>query len=182
MAWMAWAEYPHMPFNQQMSFPCELRLRSLPEGLRLCRLPVKEISILHGRTNSWTNQILNPGENLLSGLSGELFDLRAEIELGQAAEVGFKLRGERVHYSLVDRKLSCLGQTAPLDPLASRIKLQILLDRTSLEVFANDGRVSMSTCFLPNRKQRSLEIYATHGPCRVVELRVCELRSAWPHP
>src|SRR5207249_12293979 len=118
MAWMAWAAYPRMTFNQQMSFPCELTLRALPEGLRLCRVPVKEIARLQGETHSWKNRILKPGENLLSGLSGELFDIRAEIDLAQAAEVGFKLRGEPIHYSLVDRKLSCLGQSAPLDPVA----------------------------------------------------------------
>jgi sucrose-6-phosphate hydrolase SacC (GH32 family) len=179
IAWMAWGKYPNMPFDQQMSFPCELKLRSLPEGPRLCRLPVKEIDLLHGEARSWTNRILNPGENLLTGISGELFDIRAEIDLDQAAEVGFKLRGEPVHYSLVERKLSCLGQAAPLDPAAHTLKLQMLLDRTSLEVFANDGRVSMSSWFLPSPTNQTLEIYANAGPCRLRNLSVWRLHSSW---
>ena len=32
-----------MPFNQQLSFPCELTLRSTPRGPRLFKWPVKEI-------------------------------------------------------------------------------------------------------------------------------------------
>lgn len=180
IAWMAWAKYPGMPFDQQMSFPCELTLRSLPEGPRLYRVPAREISSLHGREHSWTNQAIRPGENLLAGVTGDLLDIRAEIELAEAAEVGFKLRGEPVHYSLVERKLSCLGQAAPLDPLANRIQLQILLDRTSLEVFSNNGRVSLSSCFLPDRSNHTVELYANGGAARLVKLAVWELRSAWP--
>jgi sucrose-6-phosphate hydrolase SacC (GH32 family) len=180
MSWMAWAAYPNMPFNQQLSFPCELILRDLPEGLRLCRRPVREIAALRGKEHSWKNLTLNPDDNPLQGLSGDLFEIQAEIDVGQATDVSFKLRGEPLNYSLADRKLSCLGQSAPLDPIAHRLKFQILLDRTSIEVFANDGRVSMSSCFLPNRKDHTLEIHATNGPCKITRLNVYELRSLWP--
>ena len=47
IAWMSGGNYPDMPFNQQMSFPCELTLRTTPEGIRLFREPVKEIENLH---------------------------------------------------------------------------------------------------------------------------------------
>ncbi|PWU09140.1 MAG: hypothetical protein C5B50_28015 [Verrucomicrobia bacterium] len=179
IAWMAWAKYPNMPFDQQMSFPCELTLHSFPEGPRICRQPVKEIALLHCAKHSSKNQVLRPGDNLLAGLNGELFDIQAEIDLDQAAEIGFKLRGEDVRYSVVEQKLSCLGQSAPINSVANHLKLRILLDRTSLEVFANDGRASLSSCFVPDPSNRSLAIYARAGPCRVRSLSVWELRSAW---
>ena len=37
-----WCTGGDMPFNQQMSFPCELSLRSTPGGIWLGRQPVKE--------------------------------------------------------------------------------------------------------------------------------------------
>ena len=37
IAWMNGGQYPGMPFNQQMSFPVSLTLRTFPEGVRLCR-------------------------------------------------------------------------------------------------------------------------------------------------
>jgi sucrose-6-phosphate hydrolase SacC (GH32 family) len=170
--------YPGMPFNQQMSFPTEMKLRTFPEGPRICRLPVKEIQKLHGKQYSWRNKMLAPGENPLAGITGELFDVRAEIELSSSAEVGFKLRGEPVSYSVKDQKLGCLGKSAPLDPINGRLTIQILVDRTSLEVFANEGRVAMTSCFLPAQKNRSLEIFATGGPAKIISLRVFELHSA----
>lgn len=182
LAWMYWvngSEYPGMPFTQQMNFPCELTLRAFPEGLRICRVPVREISALRKSEHKWKSRILKPGDNLLSGISGELFDIRAEIELKDATEFGLRCRGEAISYSVKDRKLTCLGKSIDLEPSNGRIKLQVLLDRTSLEVFGNDGRVVMSSCFLPSAENKSLEIYANSGSVRVVSLSAYELKSAW---
>jgi sucrose-6-phosphate hydrolase SacC (GH32 family) len=179
IAWMSGGRYPGMPFNQQMSFPCEMKLRSFPEGLRLCRLPVKEIAKLHAKKKTWRAQTVRPGENPLAGVSGELFDLRAEIEPGEAAAFGFRIRGEAVRFSVKDKQLTCLGKTAPLEPEAGRLKLQILVDRTSLEVFANDGRVAMTSCFLPKAGDKDLEFYVEGGPVKLSSLQAIELRTAW---
>jgi len=179
IAWMAKGEYPGMPFNQQMSFPRELTLRTTPDGIRLFIAPVREIEGIREHSHRWEGQPLSPGENPLAGLRGELFDIRAEIDPGTATEVGFTLRGEPVRYDVGTETLSCLGKDAPLRLQDGRIRLQILLDRTSIEVFGNDGRVSMPTCFLPGLDDRSLGIYASGGDARVLSLEVHELRSAW---
>ncbi len=179
IAWMRDGRYPGMPFNQQMSFPCELKLRTFPEGIRMCRLPVKEIEKLHTKRHQWRDWVLKPGENLLAGLSGELFDIRTEVKLGDTSEFGFRCRGEAIVYAANKKKLSCLGRSAELEPVSNRIKLQILLDRTSIEVFGNDGKVSMTSCFLPRSKDRPLEIFAAGGSVRILSLDIYELRSAW---
>lgn len=179
IAWMRDGEYPGMPFNQQMSFPCELRLRSTPEGPRLHRTPVQEIETLYAGLHSWKDLVLAPGENPLSEIRGDLFDLRAVLEPVDAAEVGFRIRGEAVSYNASNRELSCLGRSAPLAPTEGRIEIRILVDRTSLEVFGNEGRVSMTSCFVPDLEDRSLEIYARGGTAKIASLEVRELRSAW---
>ena len=180
IAWMSGGKYPDMPFNQQMSFPRELTLRTTPEGVRLFIQPVREIETLHASEHSWADAALTPGRDLLAGIEGELFDIRAEIEPGRATEVGFTLRGERVRYDVAAATLTCLGQAAPLPQADGRLRLQILLDRTSIEVFGNDGAISMPTCFLPDLADRSLSVYAEGGEARAVSLEVHELRSAWP--
>ncbi|MCK4823852.1 glycoside hydrolase family 32 protein, partial [bacterium] len=163
IAWMSGGKYPDMPFNQQMSVPCELTLRTTPKGIRMYRQPVKEIESLHIEESSWSNQTLKPGENLLSGISGDLFDIHAEIELGGAAEIGFIVRGEKIKFDVSENQLSFLDRSAHLEPLQNMIRLQVLLDRTSIEVFGNDGRVSMSSCFLPDPENTGLGIYSLGG-------------------
>ncbi len=179
IAWMRDGKYPGMPFNQQMSFPCELTLQTTPERIRLYRQPIKEIENIHQKEYSWNNQILEEGENLFSHVQGELFHIQTEIEVESAAEFGFILRGESIRYTVATSKLSCLGKSASLKMLQGKIKLEILLDRTSLEIFGNDGRVSMSFCFLPNPRNRNLKIYSSGGKARIISLKVYELGSIW---
>jgi len=182
IAWMSGGKYPNMPFNQQMSFPCELTLRTTPEGIRLYCQPVREIETIRQKEHTWNEQKLSPSENLLSGISGDLFDIRAEIALGNATEVGLTVRGEKIQYNVVEQQLSCLGKSARLEPLQNNIQLQILVDRTSIEIFGNEGRVSMSSCFLPDLENKSLNLYASGGEATVISMRVYELCSAWLQP
>ena len=182
IAWMNGGEYPDMLFSQQMSFPCELTLRTTPEGVRLCRQPVREIETLRQQEYLWKDEALKPGENLLSDISGDLFDIRAEIELGDATEVGFTVRAEKIQYSVAKRQLSCLGRSVCLAPIDNRIQLQILVDRTSIEVFGNAGRVSMSSCFVRDPEQEGLGLYAAGGAASVVSMKVYELCSVWRQP
>jgi len=179
IAWMRDGKYPGMPFNQQMSFPCQLTLQTTPEGIRLYRRPIKEIKNIHQKEYSWNNQILKPDENLLSHIQGELFHIQAEVEVESAAEFGFILRNESIRYTPAISELFCLGKSASLRPLQGNIKLEILLDTTSLEIFGNDGRISMSFCFLSDSRNRNLKIYSSAGSIRIISLKVYELGSIW---
>jgi fructan beta-fructosidase len=179
IAWMRGGEYPQMPFNQQMSFPCEMTLRETPDGLRVFRLPVREIKTLQGKPHRWRNVNVSAGVNPLSELKGDLWDIQAEFELNGAEEVGFTVGGETVAYSVKDKKLSALGGSAPLEPENGRVKIRILADRTSLEVFGNDGRVSLSSCFVPRVREQALGIHAVGGTAKLLSLTIYPLRSAW---
>jgi fructan beta-fructosidase len=179
IAWMAKGKFPDMPFNQQMSIPCELTLRTLPEGIRLCRVPVREIKKIRGKRYSWKNTSLKRWENVLCGISGELFEIKTEIELGDASQVGFKLRGTPLVYNVEKKTLSCRSKTANLTPLDKKIKLHILVDRTSIEIFANDGRVSMFCCFPLDACNTLLNIFVHGGQVNIKTLNVWKLKSIW---
>jgi sucrose-6-phosphate hydrolase SacC (GH32 family) len=73
-----------------------------------------------------------------------------------------------------------LGKTVRLEPIDGKVKLQVLVDRSSIEVFGPDGRFSMSSCFLPPPDNKKLALTAKGGTARVKSLDVWELKSAWP--
>jgi sucrose-6-phosphate hydrolase SacC (GH32 family) len=179
IAWMSGGNYPRMPFNQQMSFPCELTLRATPEGPRLYRWPVREIKSLYTATRRQRNMRLQAGNYPIPDLTDTLWDIEAEFELQDAASFGFKIRGEEVRYNVRAGTLTCLGRTAPLTPQDNRITLRVLVDSTSLEVFGNGGQVSLTSCFLPSNRAKELSLQATGGAVRLDALRVHSLRSAW---
>jgi len=179
IAWMAKGKFPDMPFNQQMSIPCELTLRKLAEGVRLCRVPVREIEKLRYAHRSFKDAVIKVGENMLAGMSAELFEIQAEIEPGGASEVGFNLRGNEWVYNVHEKSLSCRGRDMKLEPIAGRIKVRILVDRTSMEVFGNDGRVSMFRCFPLNTEDKTLGTFARGQQAKVKRLEIWKLRSTW---
>ncbi len=179
IAWMNGSNPPEMPFNQQMSFPCVLTLRTTSEGIRLHRQPVEEIVNIHDYTHAWSNVPLNPDENLLDGLTGELFDIRAEIELNDASAVGFNIRGQDVRYSVEEEQLTFLERSGPLALQDGKIQLQILVDRISIEAFGNVGALSMTSYFLPNLDNADIGIYSEGGSATLASLKIHELKSSW---
>lgn len=179
ISWMAGGKYPAMPFNQQMSFPVELTLRSFSEGIRLCRLPVREIERLHTCQHGWVDELLAAGEELIPPVRGELFDIRMEVDPGKAQVFGVWVRGLDLRCDLREKAISFLGKAAPLPLSEGRVKLWLLVDRTSLEIFVDQGQVSLSFCFLPEAADYPLAFYAQGGTVRMVSLAIHELRSIW---
>lgn len=176
---MTHSSYPGMPFDQQAGFPCELALRTFPEGVRLCRAPVDEIALLYGEYCHVANEVLSSGEHPLMVASGELFDIQADIELGNASEVVLRIRGIDLVYNVDKKRLSCMDAGVDLEPVDGRVQLRVLLDRTSIEIFACRGAVSMSFCLFFESNDKVLQIYCSEGSATVIALDVFELRSAW---
>jgi fructan beta-fructosidase len=177
---MTGGSYPHMPFNQQMSFPCALTLHQTPKGLRLYRWPVAEIKTLYKPGPSIQDVALGPDRNPLEGVKGDLWDIEAEFEPGDAAAFGFKVRGETVRYSVKDSAVTFLGKTGPLPTENGRVRLRLLVDRASIELFGNGGALSMTSCFVPPKEDLSLAVFAEGGKARLVSLKARPLKSAWP--
>jgi fructan beta-fructosidase len=179
IGWGQGITFPGMPFNQQMTIPCELSLRTTPDGVRLFALPVKEVESLHGKKHAWKDLELPGTDNPLAIIRGDLFDIRATLQPDSAEAVGISVRGVSVVYDAKKQTLTCKGVTAPLKPNADHVRLRLLVDRGSIEVFANDGAVAMSVAAIPAEKERSLALFSRGGKARVAALEVIEMRSAW---
>ncbi len=168
-----------MPFNQQMLFPVELTLRTTDEGIRMFAEPAREIENIHGKRHAPKVKTLKAGENPLSRIKGDLFHILAEFTPGDAAEFGFVIRGTPVVYNAEKKQLSCKGRTAELKPTDGKIRLEILVDRTTIEIFANDGGVYMPIGGILPDDNKTLELFSKDGSTKVDSLEIYELRSAW---
>jgi fructan beta-fructosidase len=177
IAWMRDGKYPGMPFNQQMSIPTELSLRATPDGPQLYRWPIRELDALHGNHHAWSGALIE-GKKPLAEIRGDLFDLQTAIDPGQAKQIALTIRGTAIEYNVSKKELNLLGKTAPLAPIDGKIRLRVLIDRSSIEVFANDGIVTMSSCFIPSRDSDKPPL-AISGPGATALIDVWELKSCW---
>jgi sucrose-6-phosphate hydrolase SacC (GH32 family) len=144
--------------------------------------PVKELECLRGKQHSFHAARLEPGVNALERISGEvpdLLDIEADIDVGAAQQIAWNIRGQKVEYSAADQQLTALGAKAPLPLDGGHLRLRILVDRTSVEVFAGRGRVSMATCFVPDAGNRSLSLTVAGGTATAAQLDVWEMASIW---
>jgi fructan beta-fructosidase len=171
--------YEGMPFSQMMGIPVELKLRTTETGPRLLAYPVKEVSSLRARSHPIKPQALGSDVNPLQGIKGELFDIEAEIAPGDASEISFKLRAATVTYNVKTQELSCADKSAPLKMRDGKIRLRMLVDRTSLEIFGNEGLLYMSMGVFSPPENTSLALSAQGGAARIDSLEVFELQSIW---
>jgi len=183
ISWMRGGRYPSMAFNQQMSFPLELSLRTFPEGVRLCRVPAREIASLHGRAQTWAKHRLIPGAPLqavsqVGQTPGEgVWDLTLTVEPRSGEAIVCRIHGHDMRYRPGAGVLSFLGRDLPVPLQEGRCTLRVLIDRTSVEIIARDGAVVGSFCYLPEACNAPLEVSA-HGGEMTIDLDVREMRSA----
>lgn len=178
ISWMRGGRYPYMPFNQQMSFPVELTLRSGSAGVRLHRLPVREIETLWTRTQRWSDHSLTPGQTLRPEPGDGLYDCALEIAVEGEAAFHCRIHGHLLTYRGSSGTLTFLGRDMLVPLRSGRLELRLLVDRTSLELFAQDGAFSASFCLLPEAWDHPLEFSSEGGRCVIASGALRHLRSA----
>ncbi len=126
----------------------------------------------------------------------DTIEIDAELELNDSQEFGFVLRkgrsyGTRVGFDsqwnevYIDRTHSgdlivgptfAATQQAPISVKSGRIRMHILLDRSSIELFAENGLVTITDLIYPRPSDRSLGVFSEGKPPAVISLDVWTLK------
>ena len=180
ISWMRGGKYPAMPFNQQMSFPVELSLKTTPEGIRLCRQPIREISNLYIRDIRQSVVEIREEVPFIPPIKSELLDVNFILDMGNAHTMSIKICGKNLVYRRNTSQLSFDNTTVNnVDLRNNTIYLRFLVDRTSIELFLHEGDVTLSQCFLPEAANHILEFCSTGGDIYLTQLNIHTLRSTW---
>ena len=178
--WRTRTDSGDMTFNQSMSIPMEHKLVQTQEGIRLTRMPIKELEGLRIKTyNKGKITLKENSTNPLKDINIELAELRFEIEPGKAKEVTLEVRGIPVRYDVTSGELIVDGVKAPAPLLNGKLSLIIYADRTGLEIFANNGLLFMPVNINLPENNRSLALSVKGGTVKVNNLNVYELKSIW---
>jgi fructan beta-fructosidase len=191
---------PTVVWRGAQSVPRALMLRSYADGLRLIQQPVRELESLRHEKLRVVNASVEEVNRKIrkSGTKGEVYEFEAELRPGQAADIGFRLRkgmdaetlvgfdairGEvyvdRTHSGEISFSKDFPGRYAATLEQNANIKLHVFVDRSSVEVFANDGERVLSERIYPPPGSDGIELYAHGDGAKISSLTLWQLDSIW---
>ena len=168
--------------------------------LLMVQAPVRELQRLRGKPFQVVNARVQDANSKIAaaGFKGESYEIEAELEPGRASEIGFHvLKGDGAETVVgivpasntlfVDRTNSgdvffseyFPGRYSTTLHDTKRVKLHIFVDRSIVEVFANDGEKVMTDRAYPPQDSWKIEIYSPGGAGKVVSLTIWPLQSIW---
>ena len=188
ISWMAGGLYPEMPFNQQMSIPVDLALAGSGREVTLVRWPVRELASLHRRTIHVGRQAIAVGNPLVADTDAKLLDVSFRVVRQEAKTLRVAIRGQSMVFDWSSQALGFRNSGAhgvvpdrPQVPLPDdpSLSVRLLIDKTSVEVFVDHGRISASFCFLPGAYIHPLVLESFHGEQIIEGFELHEIASIW---
>ncbi|PCH71606.1 MAG: glycosyl hydrolase family 32 [Bacteroidales bacterium] len=204
IGWMSNWQYativPTYKWRSAMTFPRELILKRIKNDYQLYSLPVKELELIREECYIVPNQDIKGNFDVTNAIPFKAIPLEIDLEIEwdeQPQKFGVKLSnsaGEELEafYSGVNESFTIdrtkLKDVSFSDVFASidkanisckkGIKLQILIDESSIEVFVNDGELVMTDQFFSTEKFDKIEI-VSGGNISVKEAKFYKLKSVW---
>lgn len=189
--WLAWMnnwlyaqEIPTEPWRSAMSVPREVTLKRLGEAVELCQKPVQSLRKLRNEPlfTQWT----------WKGAHSTPLPPQGEIELvfepGQSSSLDLSLPGLQYQFDLHNRVLRFTRHEAdfhedfevssviPLRHAGDPMKITILYDRSSVELFTAEGTVCHTARVFPEEEEWLL--FANPGDGRL-DTTVWPWESSW---
>lgn len=198
LGWLQNGRQETYPWKGQMSIPRDLSLKTTSEGIRLFQSPAATITsklskLAKAVPFSQKDVKLKGTKALTTAASGSnSYWIDADISPAKSGKTGFWVAENTAHskkieigYDAAKKELyvDCtsaesenkdprnLIQTAPLELKSGTVKLQILLDKSSLEVFGDDGRCVISTMIYPDKDATGLSAF-TSGEAVIKSLKI----------
>ncbi|MGW2618321.1 GH32 C-terminal domain-containing protein [Streptomyces sp. NPDC001500] len=205
-AWMNNWNYgqaiPTSPWRSADTFPRQLSLKTVNGRVQLIQQPVRELAGLRGDgTRVPSTRVANTTVPL--AVHGSALELQADLSPGSADRSGLDVRtgaGQRTRIGYdtatgevyIDRTAAgatdfdpTFGgvQRAPLELHGGRLLLHVLVDASSVEVYAQNARgeqVTLTDQIFPDPSSTGIDTFAEDGTAILDHLQAWQLKSIWP--
>jgi levanase len=195
-------DIPTSPWRSAMALPREVNLTQTPDGPRLTQSAVKQVDKLDGKISYRDNKggPIAPGVHQLPvAASGQVQQVDITFAPGTAKKSGITVLGDGnsstlIGYDATTKKLfvdrTKSGNTAFHSAFASienapialdkngNITMRIYLDRSSVEVFAQNGLRTITDQVFPNAGADKMALFADAGTAQLKSLTVTPLEKA----
>jgi beta-fructofuranosidase len=162
------------------------RLLSISRDGQLRQTPAPQLSRLRDKPAAWENvRLESAGRSMPLPLpESNTLEIELELDLQSAANVGFEIKGGNqtapVSANFNGLELRVLNERAPLTLAKGdrKLNLRIFIDRSVLEVFANES-VCVTRVIAPLEAKALLELRAEGGAAMVKRIRAWPMKTIW---
>jgi len=168
-----------MPFKNLMLLPTQLTLRTTKEGIRMFSTPVKELEMLQGKEYAWTNLNSDEASEALRDFNNlGSCRIKVVLKLFMPISAGLSLDGQQIlKYDMNFNQINDLFYS-PENRTSMEISADIIVDRTSVEVFIDDGAFSYAIERKPAATNK--EGFRFFGRnVEIKSLKACPMKSIW---
>jgi beta-fructofuranosidase len=168
-------------WNGCLTLPRQL---SLSRAGQLQQTPAPQLTKLRGKPVAWRNVRLDSDRKSLALPESNTLELEAEIDLHSATSVGLRIKsGNKAPQVLANfngLQLQVLDAKALLTLAKGdrTLKLRIFMDRSVLEVFANET-VCVTKLISPLEANAALEISAEGGNADAKRIQAWPIKTIW---
>jgi fructan beta-fructosidase len=205
LTWLGWmnnwnyaSEIPTDPWRGTMTLPRTIELATTPEGPRLVQTPVEQVETLRMDEQRVSGETIDSVDEQLD-IPLTIFDASIGLDMGEASDLDLRLEQPDGSSAIVFRYEESRGVLtmirppdgnaetveafygefeAPVALVDGRLDLRMLVDRHSIELFAEGGRIVLTALQLPLERPLRLRLAAT-GQVSNVEAVLHPLRSVW---
>lgn len=174
---------PGRGWNGCMSLP---RILTLDEDDRLIQTPAPELKRLRGRHLRIEDLSITNESRRLDGVQGDTLEILAEFVPADATAFGLRVRcsqdgRDALSLRYADGILNVAGTETPvvLGEDTKTLKLHVFLDRSVMEVFLDDGRVSVTRVDYPGEEDLGVAVFAENGRVTLKSLDLWHMRPIW---
>ena len=166
-------------FNNMMTFPTSLSLRSTRDGIRMFSEPIAELSKLFTKSYSWENLSVGETNEKLKDLQGDYLHVKMTVELATGVEYKLLYHGNTLlEYDMNKNTLN--KEYYGGDHIENLIfYFEILIDRTSVEIFADHGKFSLIAPLPKPVSTSGLAFEKNWSEIKIKHIEVNEMQSIW---
>lgn len=174
---MAWNRsiIPASCFVGAMCTPTEMTLRRIQGDLMLCTMPVREISKLYRDVQQFDPFEINSNKKVDYSLNAEAQDIVLEVYARESPNFTLDLLGTQISIIPSMNRLELGEDTMPLCVNDDIIRLRIITDTNSLEIYADQGEAFLCSGHINDYTLNRLSIRNGDGILKVDKLCIASL-------
>ena len=101
------------------------------------------------------------------------------MEFEPVSSFDLNIRGLNVSYKKSSEEIIFGKSTLNAPAVDGKVKLRILLDRGTIELFANEGAAVSTNYVVPEANNNSVS-FSADGELKINSISINELKSSWP--